>query len=252
MRLVLLSDLHLEHEWPQSLDLTGLEVDAVLLAGDIAAFSDGIDWALHYLPPVPIAYVAGNHEYYGGSLDMLKRMRDKCKRSRVRLLERNTLALPGVRILGATLWSGFDLWGTEQQAGLMASAGLSINDYRLIRGLGDRTLTPADTLRLHERSVRWLDEELAKPFEGKTVVLTHFAPHRDCIAAQHQLSPLTPYFVTDLAWLMDKHRIDLWCYGHTHSNIEFLTGNGCRVVSNQRGYPRERAVGFDPLRVIEL
>lgn len=252
MRLALFSDLHLECNWRSALDLSGLEVDAVLLAGDIAAFADGLAWALRSLPSCPIAYVAGNHEYYGSSLEMFGRMRNKHAGRRLHLLERNMLELPGVRILGCTLWSGFDLHGEADRPLAMLRAKAGISDYRRIQAMGDRPLSPKDTLRLHALSVQWLDQELAKSFHGKTIVLTHFAPHRHCVPPQFAASPLSPYFVTDLGWLMDKHRIDLWCYGHTHTNIEFQAGNGCRVVSNQRGYPHERCAGFDPRRVLEI
>jgi hypothetical protein len=72
------------------------------------------------------------------------------------------------------------------------------------------------------------------------VVVTHFAPHRRCVAPEHEGSDVSPYFVTNLAWLMEKHRIDLWCYGHTHTNTDFVAENGCRVISNQLGYPGAR------------
>lgn len=77
----------------------------------------------------------------------------------------------------------------------------------------------------------------------KTVVVTHFAPHRRCVAPEHQGGDITPYFVTDLSWLMEKHRIDIWCYGHTHTNSDFVAENGCRIISNQRGYMREAMAG---------
>ena len=51
---------------------------------------------------------------------------------------------------------------------------------------------------------------------------------------------MSPYFVTDLAWMMEKYPIDLWCYGHTHTNLSFEAENGCRVACNQLGYPGAR------------
>jgi len=66
---------------------------------------------------------------------------------------------------------------------------------------------------------------------------------------------LAPYFVTDLSWLMKKHRIDLWCHGHTHTNIDFIAEGGCRVISNQLGYPQESTSGLNKFRehlVIEI
>jgi len=73
------------------------------------------------------------------------------------------------------------------------------------------------------------------------MVVAYFAPHRGCVAPQHQSSDVSQYFVTDLSWLMEKHRIDVWCHGHTHTNNDFAAENGCRVVSNQRGYSNEVA-----------
>lgn len=66
---------------------------------------------------------------------------------------------------------------------------------------------------------------------------------------------MSPYFLTDLSWLMEKHQIDVWCHGHTHTNNDFVAENGCRVVSNQRGYLSEFAaggMGFRPDLVIDV
>lgn len=166
-------------------------------------------------------------------------------------LERETLELPGLRILGCTLWSGFDLYGADQVDTAMACAGERINDYWMIRTHHGRRLTPRNTRQLHRKSVAWLDDELAKPFDGKTMVVTHFAPHQGCVPEKFQGSDLSPYFVTDLAWLMEKHKIDVWCFGHTHTNCDFVAENGCRLVSNQLGYASERCEGFRPGLVIE-
>ena len=72
------------------------------------------------------------------------------------------------------------------------------------------------------------------------------------MAPQYQGSDVLPYFVTDLSWLMEKHRIDVWCYGHTHTNLSFVAENGCSVISNQRGYPGERVTDFNPGLVVEI
>lgn len=167
----------------------------------------------------------------------------------------------GVRFLGCTLWSGFTLHGFDKAEAYMAIARTDINDYWSIRGNDGKSLEPRDTQKLHRTAVRWLDSELSKPFDGKTVVVTHFAPHRGCVAPEHTDSIVSPYFVTNLAWLMEKHRIDVWCHGHTYTNNDFLAEGGCRVVSNQLGYPGERTrtefgilfdTGFRNKLVIEL
>jgi predicted phosphodiesterase len=258
MRLALYSDLHLEMithlkgklAWEPPI----LDVDVVILAGDIGTHTRGLEWATKAFKHAPeILYVAGNHEYYDAQLGLLAEFQKPTwEQFGVHFLERQCFELPGVRFLGCTLWSGFDLHGADNAEVSMDVARRSINDYWVIYVQQGKRLEPRDTLKLHRTAVRWLDSELAKPFDGKTVVVTHFAPHRRCIAPEHEGSDVSPYFVTDLAWLMEKHRIDLWCYGHTHTNTDFIAENGCRVVSNQLGYPRERSPNFRPDLIIEV
>lgn len=260
MKLALYSDLHLELMRGESWQPPPLDVDVVMLAGDIGKHTHGLEWAAKAFRGAAAApqvvYVAGNHEYYEAHLGMLSELQKPIwEQLGVHFLEKRTLELAGVRILGCTLWSGFDLFGADKASAYMSIAKRSINDYWMIYARGGKRLEPRDTLEFHRKAVRWLDAELAKPFDGKTVVVTHFPPHRGCIALQHMNSEVSPYFVTDLVWLMETHRIDVWCHGHTHTNNDFIAENGCRVVSNQRGYPNEVTVGGTGFReglVIEL
>lgn len=251
MRFALYSDLHLEIKaWAPPM----LDVDLIILAGDIGSHTHGLAWAAATFQQ-PVVYVAGNHEYYEAHLGMLAELQKPAwEHSGVYFLERCRFALNGVRFLGCTLWSGFDLYGSgTQQALAMTAARKGINDYWMIYAKGGKRLQPRDTLRLHRTALCWLDAELSRPFNGKTVVVTHFAPHRGCVAPQHEASEVSPYFVSDLSRLMQKHRIDVWCHGHTHTNNDFLAEGGCRVISNQRGYPNEQAsIGFRHDLVIEL
>lgn len=230
-----------------------LDVDLVILAGDIGSHTHGLAWAAATFQQ-PIIYVAGNHEYYGAHLGMLAELQKPAwEQAGTYFLEKRSIELNGVRFLGCTLWSGFDLHGPDKAEAYMAVAKRGINDYWMIHARGGKNLEPRDTLKLHWTAVRWLDAELSKPFSGNTVVVTHFAPHRGCVAPQHEGSDLSPYFVTDLSRLMEKHHIDVWCHGHTHTNNDFMAEGGCRVISNQLGYPSEQAsVGFRNDLVIEL
>ena len=250
MRCALYSDLHLEIKgWVPPL----LDVDVVILAGDIGSHTHGLAWAAATFMQ-PVIYVAGNHEYYDAHLGMLAELqKPSWAQSGTYFLEKRSLALNGVRFLGCTLWSGFDLYGADKADAYMAIAKRGINDYWMIHTRGGKRMEPRDTLRLHRTALRWLDAERAKPFDGKTVVVTHFAPHRGCVAPQYEGGDVTPYFVTDLSRLMQKHRIGVWCHGHTHTNHDFVAEGGCRVISNQLGYPSERASGgFRDDLVIEI
>lgn len=262
MKIALYSDLHHEFSWHElpfsRLDLSATEADIIILAGDIHTHVQGLEWAKttfvegRNVPPV-VVYVAGNHEYYKDNLKLLTELQDPYwKQSGVHFLENDVLKLEGMRILGCTLWSGFNLYGESRIEACMAEAERCMNDFEMISIANGNSLEPENVLALHQASVQWLECMLSEPFEGKTVVVTHFAPHPGCVAPQYQGSDLSAYFVNDLSWIMDKHRIDLWCFGHTHTNCDFIAENGCRVISNQLGYPSESKLGFLPELIIDL
>lgn len=245
MKIALYSDLHREtKEWepPTLAD----DVEVVILAGDIGSHTHGLDWAAAAFPGKQVIYVAGNHEYYGAHLGMLDELR-KSRGDHCHFLEKQTFEYKGVRFLGCTLWSGFDLYGQDGIKNAMSTAWYSINDYWSIFGSGGKLIDPIDTRNLFKKATAWLDEELSKPFDGKTVVVTHFAPHKNCIDQKHAGAALTPFFVSDLSLLIKKHKINVWCYGHTHSSLRFIDEeSACFITSNQLGYPRERSgIVFD-------
>jgi predicted phosphodiesterase len=253
LKIALFSDLHLElGAWMPP--ASAKEADVIILAGDIASQTAGLAWAVTAFGDTPVIYVCGNHELYDADLSLIAEMQQpKWASQGIHFLENRAIEINGVRFLGCTLWSGFDLYGVDLGVKTMLRAKQLINDYHQIKKkAGSKPLDPTDTLALHVASVDWLDTELAKPFPGKTVVITHFAPHHGCVPSQFEGSDLSPYFVTDLSRLMQKHRIALWCYGHTHASCDFMADGDCRIVSNQRGYPGERGLGFRPELLIEL
>ncbi len=125
----------------------------------------------------------------------------------------------------------------------MMAAKRAISDFHIIRGSDGKPLEPRETARLHSKTVAFLTAELAKPFDGKTVVVTHFSPHPKTIHHAYMGDRLSPYFTTDLSRLMAQNKIDLWVFGHSHTNCDFVAEGGCRVLSNQMGYSHELANG---------
>jgi len=198
MKFALYSDLHVEFAANKTWTPPTHDVDVVILAGDIGTHTHGMTWAQDVFcrgeNPPTVIYVVGNHEYYHTSLGLIDELRAPVwAHAGITFLECDTLELPGVRILGCTLWSGFDLYGSEKVASAMSSASNGINDYRLIQARSGFTLHPRDTAHLYQQSVTWLEDELSKPYDGKTVVVTHFAPHPGCVAPEYKGDALSPY-----------------------------------------------------------
>ncbi|CAM2139750.1 putative phosphodiesterase [Pararobbsia alpina] len=243
MKFQIASDLHLE----QFAAFPGFRViepapdaDALILAGDVHSHAEAIhafdDW------PVPVIYVHGNHECwrgeYGGVIDQI---RGAASHAGIHYLERTTIELGSVRILGACLWTDY-LWGDHIDAA-MEEATRQMHDHRVIQLGDDAWFTPESARAEHLRTREWFEAELAKPFDGKTVVVTHHGPHPDSVHPRYAGDIVNAAFVSDLTPLMQH--VDLWVHGHVHDSFDYRVG-ACRVVVNPRGYARNRKYVDDP------
>lgn len=237
------------------------EADVLVLAGDIHTGASGIEWASRKFR-IPTVTVLGNHEFY--TWDEMSETTDKIRQAantasrKVIFLENDvwTYRTPegeDIRFLGTALWTDFALY--DAPAISMADAQQRINDFRLIRiqdGQKLRALTPADTVRMHQAARAFLETELAKPFNGKTVVVTHHAPSPRSIDRKYKGSLLNPAFASNLEDLIERYQPELWVHGHMHDSFDYRIGK-TRVVCNPRGYsPSELNPGFDPMLTVEI
>jgi Icc-related predicted phosphoesterase len=254
MKLQVMSDLHLT---VAPFEPPSTDADVVVLAGDIARPEQAIAFARGLGKPV--VYVAGNHEFYGGSLTgTLARLKALAQGSRVHVLEREAVVIDGVRFLGTTLWTdfgGFERESEREEA--IALATRLVRDFSRIR-LDDAGLdlfTPQIGADVFRRSAAWLDAMLAQPFDGPTVVVTHHAPCLRSINPKFADSPLNPCFVSDAEHLIVGGRAVLWIHGHMHDRSDYVVDGGTRVLCNPRGYcvrgVNENAV-FDPACVVAI
>ena len=79
----------------------------------------------------------------------------------------------------------------------------------------------------------WLRDALAQPFDGRTVVVTHFAPTLHSADPRYGLSPGTAGFCNALDDLLPL--ADTWLHGHLHCPQDLQVGR-CRIVANPLGY----------------
>ena len=242
MKLQILSDLHLEFA---RFDPTPSDADVVILAGDIDLKSRGVKWANEAFQ-CPVIYICGNHEYYSGHTERTLRKMKEAAAPHLHVLENEALILNQTRFLATTAWTDYSSTGDVVAAKRAAWEWMS--DYTVIRtDESYRRLRPEDLIAKSKAAYAWLTQELEKPFEGKTVVVTHHAPALDHVGDEHPESLIAAY-ANDWPELLGK--ADLWVYGHTHVAADFPK-NGCRVVSNPRGYPNQKT-GFDPDFLIEI
>jgi DNA repair exonuclease SbcCD nuclease subunit len=277
MKLFVLSDLHNEfrrlyaaeahaHAWSQA--------DVIVLAGDIDVGVRGIEWGRQAFADKPIVYVAGNHEFYTGYWDRtLADMRQAGQEHGVHFLEDTAVEIAGVRFLGCSLWTDFDLFGEGDRQRCMRSTQAVMADYNEITNdqlaslYTDVTAQPhklkaEHTRERHLASRRWLEQELAAGVPDRTVVVTHHFVSMGSNAPRWRTDPVSAGFGSQLppALLV---RAGLWIHGHTHDSCAYVVRHETeenvletRVVCNPRGYPRRSGSveneRFDPELLIEV
>lgn len=246
MKLLVLSDLHLELS-----DLAiaeDLAFDVAVLAGDIVWPGTRLREWLARSPALrkaqAVVAVNGNHEYFDAVLQHQAALMQQAATPPLFLLDPGELRLGGVRFLGCTLWTDFELridtadGPLSDRARGMACAARAMADYRCIAwsdgSATSRPLTPWDTLRLHQLQRDWLQAKLAEPFDGPTVVVTHHGPHRNSLAPRFAADWVSTAYLSELPESFFELPV-LWVHGHTHSSHDYRVG-GCRVLCNPRGY----------------
>ena len=258
MNIQLLSDLHLETQ-PDFAPEPAPNSDLLVLAGDIGSYQQGSALTqlgdenfglarFSPLPqyagwPTPVVFLPGNHEYDNLDFDEThERLRATCDRLGLIWLERESLELDGVRFLGTTLWSDFDALAPRgpsaklsEQLKARDKAFRSANYYlRQAAAMRSNELFLAQQMRDQALSCQtWLRAALAEPFEGPTVVVTHFAPSLRSADPRYGMTPGTAGFCNALDELLDH--ADLWLHGHLHCQLDYQAGR-CRVVANPLGY----------------
>jgi Icc-related predicted phosphoesterase len=242
MQLHVLSDLHLEFATfvPPKLD-----VEVVILAGDIHVGLKAIPWAKEHFEKSTVVYVLGNHEYYRQAMPRhLRKVKELARMSNVRVLENESLVLGDVVFLGCTLWTDFELFGNPKVAGYHATQNMT--DYRKIRvDPAYRKLRSIDTAGIHYRSRAWLAEQLEQNRGAKIVVITHHAPSKRSLPPRFNDDLLSAAYASHLDQFVERSEARLWIHGHVHESQDYLIGT-TRVLCNPRGYPDDFNTGFTP------
>jgi Icc-related predicted phosphoesterase len=242
VRINYFSDIHLEFG---ALKAPDTDADIVIAAGDIGISTQGVEWLKTFNKPV--VYIAGNHEFYTHEYQQtLQLIRKQCAGSNVHFLENNCFIFQGVRFLGCTLWTDLFVEGEKTAEAL----GKTLNDFRRIK-FAERPFDAVQFSQLHQSSKTWLEQELAQPFSGKTVVVTHHAPSlwswNDTAYALKKLA-----YCNDMKPLLHEHEIAAWFHGHVHSQIDYRIA-GARILCNPRGYAGSKvAPRFDQNKTVDI
>lgn len=235
MKLQYCSDLHLE--FPENRKLIKTHPiqavgDVLILAGDIVPFIE-VDKHVKFFDELAdkfetVYWVPGNHEYYYFDVAKKSGVLNESIRSNIFLVNNIALQKNNAKLIFSTMWSKISPayeWQIER----------GMSDFRVIKYNGSR-FSASKYNQLHQESLDFIVEEINKPFEGKTIVVTHHVPTFLHYPEMYKGSALTEGFAVELFDLIQDSNIDYWIYGHHHNNTpDFKIGN-TQMLTNQLGY----------------
>lgn len=246
-----LSDLHREFG-PAAIPPVDQDADLVVLAGDVATKQNALPWIREVCGGTPVAYVCGNHEFYGDRYPrVIERLQEATQGTNVNVLEDSFFELDGWFIYGCTLWTDLGLMGPWQEGA--ALAGEQMNDYKRVRNShkGYRKLVPQDTRAAHLASVAKLAAFFETHDPRRTVVVTHHAPSILSLPERRRAELISCAYASQLDDMIQRHQPTLWVHGHIHHSNDYWIGR-TRVVANPKGYPEKVNPGFQPGMMVNL
>lgn len=242
LKISILSDTHLEFD--KTVVLKNQErSDVLVLAGDIGSglcsttFEFIKDCCSKY---DDVVYILGNHEFYEFDIiDVVDAWGDISRNiPNLHFLYNKTVDIKGVRFIGSTLYSdtvnNLTIPESIYISKMNSTGRKELNDFNYIYYNGEKL-----NLNIYNdqylKCLKFITDEINKDFDGKKVLVTHYATMMKSISDEFLNSPIRPFFTTDLSNLIVYSDLDLVIHGHHHnkSDYDFF---GKRVVCNPYGY----------------
>lgn len=224
MKIFAVSDLHLDHRRndrkAQVLIDSLPDANVAIVAGDIGTQRTVIK-ALEMLGQryPDVVYVAGNHDYWHGSVDQFCDLM-KGRPENVHWLYNSAVTIGGQRFIGATLWFPY----TESVS-------------RLRHGWPDFEFI-SDFPRFFAHEHMLTRDYLAENVKPSDIVVTHHLPDPLSIHGKYATDKTNCFYLGDCTDIIDSNRPRAWVHGHTHEACDYTIGD-TRIVCNPSGYPGE-------------
>jgi hypothetical protein len=85
----------------------------------------------------------------------------------------------------------------------------------------------------------------------KLVVVSHHCPTYK-VLENKQSDKYSSLYGSHLDYLLKSDNIHTWIFGHNHKNYDFISENGTRLVSNQKGKPKDNITDFSKEKIITV
>lgn len=240
VKLQVASDLHTEfNKCDNYLDLITPSADILILAGDIGSLYE-YENLKNLLKKIcegfnTVIYVPGNHEFYyrkGHAPLSMKDLRHRLNMlgesiKNLYILDKGAVEIDGVCIAGVTLWS---------------NPKVKLPSYIVqIKGVGN-----FEYANMFNSDVEYVKNviEYCKQKELRLVVVSHHCPSYSLLEGCDKNPKFESLYASDLDYLLDGDSIHTWIFGHNHKNFDIKSEKGTRLVSNQKGKPKDRINNF--------
>jgi predicted phosphohydrolase len=208
--------------------------DVLILAGDIVLFSqmeEHMDFFRFLDDHFAITFwLPGNHEYYYYDIKSKPLSFKEKAGENIFLVNNVAVDHSGARFIFSTLWSKI------QPANELYIQN-AMSDFHVIKDNGKPFTVPAYN-RLHEECLFFIENELNKNRDAKTIVVTHHVPTYINYPEEYKENPLNEAFAIELSPMIEKTSPDYWLYGHNHTNIPGFNIGKTMLLTNQLGYVR--------------
>lgn len=245
----IMSDLHIEN-YEDDVDYKNFitpKADVLILAGDIGrvARKNQLENFLKKLCPnfKAVLYVLGNHEYYKVDNYPEKTMEEtrECmaeissKIDNLYILNRDSIIIGDVCIAGCTLWSYTTL-------NTVPSYIVRIKDINSVK---------YNSMFFEDLNYIKSMISYCKKNKLKLVVVSHYSPSYS-VSKKKKRDKYTSLYCSNLDGLLNSRSIHTWICGHVHKNFDLITTRGTRLLSNQKGKPKDNILDFSLEKIIQV
>jgi predicted phosphodiesterase len=243
------SDLHIEtySNVPCSSTFITPSAKILILAGDIGRIHKFQELKM-FLTDICskfefVLYVIGNHEYYreygikDKSMSVLLEdivLLEK-ELTNLYILNRGSVIIDDVCVIGCTLWSQALV---NIPSYIVRISGMNTERYNNIF---------INDVKYIEKMIKYCETKRLK-----LLVVTHHCPTYKLITDKKINDKFKSLYYSNLDYLLDSKRVHTWICGHIHSNFDYYTINGTRLVGNQKGKPKEKIQGYSLSKVIHV
>ena len=244
------SDLHIEYkndDVPDPLEFITPTAEILILAGDIGSFYK-INQLYEFLDKICkyfkyVLYVPGNQEYYTfdeyrpiSMNSLVNRIYDiENNIPNLYILNKSSIIIDDICITGCTLWS---------------KPEIKLPKYIVrIHGINNEIYE-----KKHMEDVKYIEKmcEYTANNNLKLVVVTHYCPTHKVLDGYFKKDKFSSLYTTNLEYLLCDSKVNTWICGHVHTNFDFITKNGTRVIGNQKGKPKDKITDFKKNCVIKI